>query len=195
MGASECQHFLTKVVYPLITTVLLLGIAIAWIVILVPPMVRGRSPRARRSSGIDFQTALGKLDATRSRSASVTPLRGAVSLPTAVRPGHSLAGPAPLLAALAAVPETPDEARRRRRDVIVGLAGLATFTLLLAMVIGSLFVAVHLLVDVALLGYVMAVAQRQRLADERMEKVTPLRPARHPAPAVSHDQLLRRSGT
>jgi hypothetical protein len=187
--------FLTKVVYPLITTVLLLGIAIAWIVILVPPMVRGRAPRTRRSSGVDFQTALGKLDATRSRSASVTPLRGVPTLPTAVRPGHSISGPLPLVAALAAPPETADEARRRRRDVIVALAGLATFTLLLAIVFGSLFVAVHLLVDVSLLGYVMAVAQRQRLADERTEKVTPLRPARRPVPAGSHDQLLRRSGT
>lgn len=192
---ADVTIFLNKVVYPLITTVLLLGIAIAWIVILVPPMVRGRAPRARRASGVDFQTALGKLDATRNRSASVTPLRGVAPLPTSVRPGHSLSEPLPLLAGLTAVPETPDEARRRRRDVIVALAGLATFTLLLAIVIGSLFVAIHLLVDVALLGYVMAVAQRQRLADERMEKVTPLRPARRPAPAVSHDQLLRRSGT
>jgi hypothetical protein len=179
----------------LITTVLLLGIAIAWIVILVPPMVRGRSPRTRKSSGVDFQTALGKLDASRNRSASVTPLRGAPSLPNTVRPGHSLAGPPSLIESLTAVPESADEARRRRRDVIVVLAGFATFTLLLAIVIGSVFVVAHLLFDLALLGYVMAVAQRQRLADERLEKVTPLRPARRPAPAVSHDQLLRRSGT
>jgi hypothetical protein len=79
--------------------------------------------------------------------------------------------------------------------MIVGLAGFAAFTLLLAVIFGSVFVLVHLLADIALLGYVMAVAQRQRLADERTEKVTPLRPARRPTPQAGPEQLLRRSGT
>jgi hypothetical protein len=96
--------FSNKVVYNLITTVLLVGIAIAWIVILVPPMVRGRAPRTRNSSRVDFQTALGKLDATRSRSASVTALRPSAAPGPASRPGHSLVAPPSMVETLTAMP-------------------------------------------------------------------------------------------
>lgn len=195
MGARQCKHFRDKVVHPLITTVLLLGIAIAWIVILVPPMVRGRAPRRRTGSGVDFQTALGKLDASRNKSASVTPLRASPAARPGARPGHSLAPPPSVLEQLLSVPENADEGRRRRRDVILALAGLSALTLVVALVLGGAAVFVHLLVDVALVGYVMAVAQRQRLANERLEKVTPLRPDRPEVAQVSHDDLLRRSGS
>lgn len=158
-------------------------------------MVRGRTPRRRTTSRVDFQTALGKLDATRNRSASVTPLRSGVALRPTGRPGHSLEAPPSLVATLMAMPENLDDARRRRRDIIVVLAIGAVLTLLVALAIGGAAVAVHLLVDVALVGYVMAIAQRQRIVDERREKVTPLRPARVPASAPVSADLLRRSGS
>jgi hypothetical protein len=63
------------------------------------------------------------------------------------------------------------EARRRRRDVLFALGLAALGTLLLALVAGGLLWYLQLLVDVALLGYVVLLARAQRIGAERQAKV------------------------
>jgi len=66
---------------------------------------------------------------------------------------------------------TRSEARRRRRDVLFLLGGVALVTLMLAVLLGGPFVWLQVLADVALLGYVGLLAHTQRLALERRSKV------------------------
>lgn len=97
-------------------------------------------------------------------------LRGLVSLQR--RNDDDLYGPigtgygVPRPTALAPQPTPRLRARRaarRRRDVLVGLTGLALLTAVLAIVVGgSLVVRTHLLVDTFLVLYVMALLRRRR---------------------------------
>jgi len=77
----------------------------------------------------------------------------------------------------------------RRRDVLAVLAGLAVFTLLLALAFGGPLILAHLLVDAALAGYVYLLVQLRKDAAGR-----PV-PVRYvpPAPTVSHLVTVRRS--
>lgn len=87
-------------------------------------------------------------------------------------------------------------ARRRRRDVLFVLAGAATVTLMLAVVAGGMFVGLQLLVDVALVGYIVLLVRSQRRASERRSKVRYLGPgvvAQQPASEPAY--LLVSSGT
>ena len=68
------------------------------------------------------------------------------------------------------------EARRRRRDVLFALAGVALVTLMLAVLLGGPFVYLQFAADLLLLGYVGLLAQTQRLAVERRNKVRYLAP-------------------
>ncbi len=60
-----------------------------------------------------------------------------------------------------APPRNPQMAHRRRREVLVGLALAAVTTLVLARAWGLLW-PVHLLIDVALIGYAYAVWTHER---------------------------------
>ncbi len=69
------------------------------------------------------------------------------------------------------------EAYQRRRTVLVGLAGSAAVTLVGALLAGGIFVALHLLIDVALVAYLVLLVRAQRVGAERRTKVTFLAPS------------------
>lgn len=71
---------------------------------------------------------------------------------------------------------TKSEARRRRRDVLFALAGVALVTLMLAVLVGGPLVYLQLLADVALVGYIGLLAHTQRLAVDRRRKVRYIAP-------------------
>lgn len=78
-----------------------------------------------------------------------------------------------------------ERARIRRRNILITLVSLALVTLLIAVAAGGLvIVGVHLVVDVLLLGYVLALARRQRRVLERHAKVTEITSARTAAAAM-----------
>ncbi len=81
-------------------------------------------------------------------------------------------------------------ARRRRREVLRTLGAAAGATLLLAMAFGGVFVALHLLVDLMLGGYVALLVRMRQLAAERDEKVIEL-----PQYEQERELLLTRSGS
>ncbi len=97
-----------------------------------------------------------------------------------------------------AVPSGASAARRRRRDVLIALAGLATFTLLGAMAVGGFLWMINFLVDIVLVGYAVMLTNRHQNESERRATVVPLRPANpflageHVSTAMSDEAVLRR---
>ena len=156
----------------------LILLAVVWAVVLVPPYLRHRNESRPGSSVHSFRQGLDVLG--RSAPPSIAP--GASFAP--VR--HPAAPPLP------GAPVGRAAVRKRRRDVLLGLLGLAGFTLLLAFAFGGTFVLLHLLVDVALGGYLYLLVQLRKLATEASHKVRYL-----PAPASSTPRLVtvRRSAS
>ena len=71
-----------------------------------------------------------------------------------------------------------ERARLRRRNILIGLVVLAIITLVAALTAGGAMIGVHVLVDILLVGYVGALARRQRRILERQAKVTDIASAR-----------------
>jgi hypothetical protein len=101
-----------------------------------------------------------------------------------------IAGPAPQRSAVSlarpAFAPTPyrrsgtmsrHQARERRKNVLMGLAGAVMVTLVLAIGLGRSFLYLNLLADALLAGYVVLLVQLRRLAEERQHKVRYLQPA------------------
>lgn len=96
------------------------------------------------------------------------------------------------------MPSSTSAARERRRHVLLGLTGAAFVTLLLALTVGSPWVAIHVAIDAALVGYVVLLVRFRQLASERRTKVQPIRPAvteQAPVTIQSAPDYLLRSGT
>ncbi|MEM7141165.1 MAG: hypothetical protein AAF548_09040 [Actinomycetota bacterium] len=108
----------------------------------------------RRRDGIrTFSSGLGSLGGSANRAVSFTP-----AIP-------SLA------------PRTALDAARRRREVLLGLGVAAVVTFFAVIGIGgALVLAVHVLVDLALVGYAYLVVQRRNDEAEREMKVHMLYP-------------------
>jgi len=154
----------------------------------------------------DTRGASGRRERTPSMAAGIGALAGAARRPS--RTGPPLASPRPVPAgstsspiALTSAsparnlrPSSPDEAAQRRREVGAALAALAAVTLLAALVVGPLMWAVHVVVDVALVAFVVACAQRTQQAAEREMAVTMLYPDRpSAAPVPAHAARLQRT--
>ena len=76
------------------------------------------------------------------------------------------------------------EARRRRRDVLFTLVGLALFTFLVAVFERSTgFILLNILFDLVAAGYVALLVNQQRVFREQRTKVRHLRPVATQAPA------------
>ncbi|NLV54248.1 MAG: hypothetical protein GXY13_01410 [Acidimicrobiales bacterium] len=148
----------------------LILLAIAWAAFLLPPIVRNRAAVRPGRSVNTFRHDLAVLGrATPGTTGRRSSLAGAARLP--------------------GTPTSRAQVRRRRRDVLAVLAGLAVFTLLLALAFGGPLILAHLLVDAALAGYVYLLVQLRKDAAGR-----PV-PVRYvpPAPTVSHLVTVRRS--
>lgn len=144
-----------------------------WAAVLVPPFLRSRREGRPGSSVTSFRAQLSTLErATPGSRLHPVPLAGATT-PRVPR-----------------VPLAPLDARRRRRDVLVGLLGATAFTFLLAVAVGGLFTLVFLLTGGACGAYVYALRQRHLRSLERAVKVRPLRVA---APVSPPALALRRS--
>ncbi|MBT94442.1 MAG: hypothetical protein CL431_00525 [Acidimicrobiaceae bacterium] len=85
-------------------------------------------------------------------------------LGSGLQPGHSLVEP-PLDVrekGINPMELTSEQARIRRRKVLLALGGTVVFTLLLAVVAGGGFIALHFFADALLFLYVWALVQYQR---------------------------------
>jgi hypothetical protein len=152
----------------------LILLAMAWAIVLVPPFVRNRTESRPGSSVVSFQQGLDVLGRATPGS-SLSSFRVTRSLP----PGPGL-------------PRGRSAARKRRRDVLFALGGVAAFTFLLAMAFGGSLLLLHLLVDVALGGYLFLLVQMRKMASERAHKVRYLAAPPQSQPSLV---LVRRSAS
>lgn len=143
----------------------LILLAIVWAIVLVPPLVRNRASLRPGSSVSSFRQDLAVIGRTTPTGSSRPPARPgpAPALPAA--PGARRVAP------LAGTPGGRAAARKRRRDVLFTLGGLAGFTFLLALAFGGPMLLLHLLVDAALAGYIFLLVQMRKLAEEQAVKV------------------------
>jgi hypothetical protein len=145
----------------------LILLAIVWAIVLVPPLVRNRAELRPGSSVTSFNrdlAVIGRTTPTSRRGSSV----GTISsrpLPSPVAGGSSAA------AGLPGTPSGRSAARKRRRDVLFTLAGVAGFTFLLALAFGGPMLLLHLAADAALGGYLFLLVQMRKMADEQAVKV------------------------
>lgn len=72
------------------------------------------------------------------------------------------------------VPRTTRAARERRRHILMGLSLAAVVTLVCAIYVNRAFIPVHILFDLAFLGYVILLVRRQQMIQQRMA-VSPIR--------------------
>ena len=90
-----------------------------------------------------------------------------------LQPGHSLVEP-PLDSrkkGMNPMELTSEQARIRRRKVLLGLGGAVVFTLFLAIVAGGGFIALHFFTDALLFLYVWALVQYQREIEQSRKAI------------------------
>jgi hypothetical protein len=156
-----------------VTFVVLFILAVAWAIYLVN-WVRGRSEHRSVNSISSFSKHLSVLERTSpGRSAAPTRIAG----PAPQRATASLARPA-----FAPTPYrrsasmTRRQARERRKNVLMALAGVAMVTLVGAVAVQGPLVYLNLLADALLAGYVVLLVQIRRIDTERQAKVRYLEP-------------------
>lgn len=143
-----------------LSTIVLLGLAVIWAIVLIPEGVKRFGAIRRGDSIRSFNEQLSVLDKTGRRvpreslqsqaPSNVVPLRAprpsAATMQRAANRGPSLA------------------VRRRRQSIITSLATAAIVSLIPAVAFGgAFFVGLHLVIDLALAAYLVALMQvRQR---------------------------------
>lgn len=201
---------------------ILVLLLVVWAAVLVPPYLRRRSgtgtarlPRSDGNSIANHRHQLQILDnslgAGGPQSVNVIPFRrpeddASIHLPVGGPVSDMVARPeVPQVsfAGLQEVPQRPvdfstpmslDGARRRRRNVLASLLGLAVVTLIMAVAASGAWVLINLLADAALLAYVMLLVRHQQVTNERMNKVRPIRPVgRQPHVQPAPTYLLQQS--
>ena len=168
-------------------------LAAIWAAVLLPPYLQNRRETRPGDSIATFRTQLSVLERATpgGRSGSLARLDvGRYEPPRYVPPAARRAAgrPTPSQATMRRA-----EVRRRRRDVFLTLLGAVGVTFLLAVVLGGSVWMLHLVVDLAFLGYVGMLVSLQQQTAEKDEKVRYLAPTQGRAPEPQ--LLLRRSGS
>jgi hypothetical protein len=151
-----------------VTFVVLFLLAVIWAVYLAS-WIRSRTEHRSVNSISSFNKHLSVLERT-------SPARQGLTASPTHRPTAPYSGPVGMGAIRRHAGMTLSEARRRRRDVLYTLGGVALVTLMLAVVVGGSFIWLHLFADALLLTYVGLLLYGQRLASERRNKVRYLPP-------------------
>ncbi|MCY3560423.1 MAG: hypothetical protein OXH20_04545 [bacterium] len=147
-------------------------LAALWVAVLAPRLLR----RLSRFQGERKYASSSPLLSGSSRYQNVVPLTGVVQLTPPPRAALVTPGIGVDRDGLSRLQR--EQARLRRRNILLGLLALAAITLAAAMAAGGAMIGVHLFVDVLLVAYVGALAARQRRVLERHAKVTDIALAR-----------------
>lgn len=151
------------------TLVVLLILAVIWS-LYIASWVRNRAQVRSVNSISSFNQHLSVLE--RSRPAGVaTPLRAVPSRPTNVRAHDPLVRPPQVRGLLSGPPITLGDARRRRRQVLTLLSGVAALSLVPWALLGPDFWYVAAVGFSVLAFYVLLLVRAQKLAEERHAKV------------------------
>ena len=185
-----------------VAILVILVLAVLWAAVLLPPILRSRSASGHHgvSDFMDHLRSLGRSHAHRHAEIGGPVLHGPVSGPPGVppRPVGSARGPIAPPLAYRPMPGGVSPMQRRRRNVLMGLAGAVAFFFLVALVMSSMFVWLLFLVSVgALGGYVYLLVRFKheaaaRYAPPKRVYATPI--AKDEPPKVGDNViLLRRS--
>lgn len=167
---------------------------ILWAAVLVPPILRSRNDAG---AGLGISNVFGRLReglGHRSHGGDpslppLQPIMGPIG-PMGGPPGQMGGQLGPVR-----VPGSMSPARRRRRDVLVGLLGAAGITMVMALFSsGVAFWVLHLLADAVLVGYVYLLLQLKARAGGVERRPVPQSrpgPVAHSYPNV-HDLTARR---
>lgn len=144
-------------------------LAAVWAAVLVPPFVRNRRDGRPDNSVVSFRAQLSTLE----RATPGTSLR---TSPTGMPSG------APALPLVM----TRSDAKRRRRDVLIGLLGATGLSLLLAVAVGGTLMTLLFLASAGAFGaYTYALRQMKVRTMERVAKVRPLVSRSAPSPVLA----------
>jgi hypothetical protein len=139
-----------------LTIAVILVLGILWIAVLVPPILRARGQQSRSDSVGDFHhklRSLGQANGHRTR-----PRRTSAVSPIFV-PSQTVSG-------------SMSAQQKRRRDVLFVLLGLVAFTFFLAVLTRSMaFIALQIVADLALAGYVYLLVQYKQRAQAQRSSV------------------------
>lgn len=157
---------------PTLVTIIILSAL--WLAVLAPRLLR-RLSQYRSDRRFNPRATVYSVPSWQGKS-KVVPLTSVVQLTPAPRPALVAPGRGVDREGVAWLQR--EKARIRRRSILITLVALALITLLVAVTSGGVMIGVHLLVDVLLIGYVGALARRQRRVLERHAKVTDITSAR-----------------
>ena len=164
--------------------VVLLILAAVWGVFLIPQVLRARADRGPADSIGSFRNQLSMIERSLPEGTARMPhfnaRRAQASMPAALGYQQSVAGYRP---------PSRSELQRRRRDVLLGLLAAVVATLALGLLFRP-FLALNLVVDVALAGYVTLLVRARTIAAEREMKVRYL-PGPMAMPMQSSEPALR----
>lgn len=150
------------------STLIFLGLAVVWAIVLLPEAIKKLS-KVRRSDSIrSFNHQLSVLDrsgaARRGSTRSLGRSVGGANV-IDIRDRRKSVGQAPEAARTSvAVPAT---VKRRRQEVTATLAAVAVLTFLCVIAFGTAFLIVHLIADALLVGYLFLVSQANKNAVAR----------------------------
>ncbi len=136
-----------------LTIAVILILAVLWVAVLAPPILRARDRQERADSVGSFTHQLGLLGRA----------NGTHHGPTARRRRAE-----PLMGPVAGTARAMSDCQRRRRDLLLALLTVAGLSLLAAFVTRSVpMFAVHLVADAALAGYVYLLVQHKQRTQPR----------------------------
>lgn len=161
-----------------LSTVVLLGLAVVWAIVLAPEVLRRTSGMRRVDPVHAFHRQMSSLDRPGSRpsarpGSNVIDLRGPartarpMQRPTSARYGGPVQRPVPQRHRPAARAIVSPRTQKRRQDVLIVLVAAAVLTLLCAVAFGGAFLALHLLADVLLVAYVLLLNRSAQMAARR----------------------------
>ena len=155
--------------------IVLIILAAVWAVVLVPPFLRNRRDARPDNSVVSFRAQLSTLE----RATPGTSLRSMA---------HA-SSMSPRSAPMMPMFMNRSDAKRRRREILVGLLGMTGFMFLLLVAFGGTVITLLFLVAATALGtYVFALRQLQMRSTERVAKVRTLGPRTMPAPVLAYRQ-------
>ena len=159
-----------------LSTVVLLGLAVVWAIVLAPEVLRRTSGMRRVDPVNAFHRQMSSLDRNGGRptgrpGTNVIDLRGPartaprpMQRPTSARYGGAPQRPAGPVRRPAPRAVVSPRTQKRRQDVLIVLVAAAVLTLLCAVAFGGAFLLLHLLADVLLVGYVVLLNRSAQMA-------------------------------
>lgn len=140
-----------------VSTLVLLGLAVVWAIVLLPEGLKRLSSVRNGDSIRSFNHQLSSLGR---RGSSGSTRSGSNVIDLRARSGAAPGRPAPR-------PAVPAHVRKRRQEVLTVLGAAAVLTLLCAVAFGGFFLLLHLVADALLITYVVLLNQAANQAPAR----------------------------